>query len=190
MQYLVLIFATLFSSVAEANAGIPVVSFGLPFMVLNLVFVVLIETAVVKSLRRDLDFVGIAPGVFVANLITTLIGYPVVAILAALTAVFGMNLGWILPFSELEQMNFYVSTAMFVTLVPSYFLSVWLEGKWLKRHRIPSRAVWIANLASYIFLSVQIYLMPPMFLIGFGKYTFETSYVVIMKLANLFMTNQ
>lgn len=190
MRFALLTFTLLSSSVADANVGIPIVSFGLPFMMLNLIFVVLIESVVMKCLRRDLKFGRILPRVFNANLLTTLIGYPVVAILEAMTAVLGLNLGWLLPYSELDQMNIYVGTAMLLTLIPSYFLSVLIEGKWLRREHVPSKVVWLANLASYIFLTVQVYLLPPMFLVGFGKYTFESSYVVIMKMASPFMHTQ
>lgn len=181
------IIAFLYSGVAHANVGIPVVSFGLPFMLLNLVAVVLIETAVMKYLRRDLKFLPALSTVAVANLITTVIGYPVVAGLEAMSALVGLNLGWILPYSGLDQMGIYVSTTLFLTLIPSYFLSVWIEGKWLRRIAVPSKVVWLANLASYVFLTIQVYLLPPTFLLGFGKYTAELSFVVIMKIVSLFV---
>jgi hypothetical protein len=189
MQYAIFIILLLSVSVANANVGIPVVSFGLPFMMLNLLFVVAIESIVVKRRHAGLNSKGIVSGVMVANLITTLFGYPVVAVLVALTAVSGLNIGWLLPFSELDKMNFYVSTAMFVTLVPCYFLSAWIEARWLRRHRVPAKTTWIANLASYCFLTAVVYLLPPTLLVSLGKHTFETSYKVIMTFASLIMGN-
>ena len=189
MRFAVLVFALLSTSVANANVGIPVVSFGLPFMMLNLLFVVAIESIVVKRRHAGLNSKNIISGVLVANLVTTLVGYPVVAVFVALTAVSGLNIGWLLPFSELDKMGFYVSTAMFVTLVPCYFLSAWIEAWWLRRNHVPAKTAWLANLASYIFLTAEVYLLPPTLLMSMGKYTFETSYVFVMTLANLITGN-
>jgi hypothetical protein len=79
MRYAIFTFSLLSVNVANANVGIPVVSFGLPFMMLNLLFVVAIESIVVKRRHAGLNSKGIVSGVMVANLITTLVGYPVVA---------------------------------------------------------------------------------------------------------------
>jgi hypothetical protein len=74
---------------------------------------------------------------------------------------------------------------MFLTLVPSYLLSGWIESRWLRRYQISSKAVWLANTASYVFLTIQVYLLPPKLLLGLGRYTYESSYVVIMRILGL-----
>jgi len=187
-RFLLLIF--LIPAIANANVGIPVVSFGLPFMIANLIFVVLIEAFVLKKLNITLDNYKVIKQVFLANLITALIGYPLISILEAMSAIFGINLGWLLPFENLSEMKFYIGTAMFLTLVPCYFLSVWIEGRWLKR-RLSASISWkhmfVAHLASYSFLTVQAYTQFPIHPLAYGRYTFESFYVVVMSIVHFFV---
>jgi hypothetical protein len=182
-------FILLIPALANADVGIPVVSFGWPFMVANLFFVVLIEALVLKKLRSDLDKFKILKHVFLANLITTLIGYPLIAILEATTAVFGINLGWLLPFENLNGMRLYIGTAMLLTLIPCYFLSVWIEGRWLRRkldNEISWKQMYIVNFASYLFLTAQVYSQLPLHPLAYGIYAFEPLYVAVMSLIQLF----
>lgn len=162
--------------VVGANVGIPVVAIGLPFMAANLIFIVLIEAIILKKANTNLGVFKLLIQVFLANLITALIGYPLIAVLEASSVIFGMNLGWFLPFPNLEKMKFYIGTGVLLTLIPCFFLSVWIEGRWLRR-RFPNGIFWknifIANLASYLFLTVQIYTQYPIHPFSYGKYTFE-----------------
>lgn len=188
-----LTFLTFFlSSIANANVGIPIVSIGLPFMLANFIFVVLIEVFVIGKIHGNLKLVPTIKQVFIANFITTVIGYPVVAIFEAMSMLFGLQLGWLLPFQNLSEMNLYVSTIMFFTLVPCYFLSVWLEGLYLRRYLsndISWKSIYLANLASYLFLIIQVFTQFPIHLMAYGKYTFEISYRIVAGLLMLFMNN-
>lgn len=179
--------------IANANVGIPVVAFGLPLIAANLIFIVLIEAFVLKKLNTNLGMLKTVKQVFLANLITTLIGYPLVAILEAMTAIFGINLGWLLPFENLGEMKVYIGTAMLLTLIPCYFLSVWIEGSWLKR-RLSSNISWknifAANFASYLFLTVQVYTQFPIHPLNYGKYTIEYFYGAVMSIIQLFSGGQ
>lgn len=177
-------------AIANANVGIPVVSFGFPFMVANLIFVILIEAFLIKKLHNEMLMAKIIKQVFLANLITTLIGYPLVASLEAMSAIFGKNLGWLLPFENLNEMKTYIGTAMLLTLIPCYFLSVWIEGCWLKRRlseNISWKNIFLVHVASYSFLIAQSYSQFPIHLLAYGKYTFTLFYAFIMGIIQIFI---
>jgi|GEM_PF-5528478 len=178
-------------AMAHANVGIPVVSFGLPFMAANLILVVLIEAFVIKRLYPKLDNFSVAKSVLFANLITTLIGYPLIGVLEAMTPIIldtNSSLGWILPYENLNEMNVYISTMMFLTLIPCYFLSVWIEGLWLRR-RLSAEISWknivLAHLFSYLFLTVQVCANLPV--LYFNKHTFDATCDLLGYLHNLIL---
>lgn len=100
---------TLGNHAARADVGIPIVSVAFPFLVVNLAFVVAIEVFVLGKIRPALRGRRLVAQVFLANLVTTLIGYPLVAFAEAFSALFGWSLGWLLPFPDLERMHLRVS---------------------------------------------------------------------------------
>ena len=87
-------------------------------------------------------------------------------------------------------MRFYVGTVMLLTLIPCYFLSVWIEGLWLKR-KLSSDLAWknlfLANLASYLFLTAQVYAQFPIHILYYGRFTFEPFYVALMTIIQFFI---
>ncbi|MCB0377834.1 MAG: hypothetical protein KDD33_05015 [Bdellovibrionales bacterium] len=121
----------LFCSQAMANVGIPVVVYGYPFVVASLLFVILSETFVLSFLKGGLSLSHELKWVGIANLLTTLIGYPLAAIFTALMPfVIRLQIGWLIPFENLAKMEIYHFIALAITLIPCFFLSVWLE-RWL-----------------------------------------------------------
>lgn len=189
MPFLLVVLTLFLPAIAHANVGIPVVAVGLPFMVVNLVFVVLIEAFVLKRFHVNLDGRTVVKKVFGANLLTTLLGYPLVAIILALTVIFGLHLGWLLPFEDLYEKRLYIGMALFMTLVPCYFLSVWIEGHWLKRRlsqEISWKSCFTIHLVSYLFLTAQAYIQYPIHPLDYGKYTLELFYPVVIGIIRLF----
>lgn len=188
MKRFILISGLWLAAPAFANVGIPVVAFGWPFMLVNLLFVILIEVFVLKKIFPALSLKGVVTQVAVANLITTVIGYPLVAVVEGLSPLLQMNLGWILPFANVERMYGYLGLSMLLTLIPCYFLSVWVEGKWL-RSRLKAPIGWkplyVIHLFSYAFLIAQIWGFPvPM--LTYGALTYEWAYKAVMSLVMLF----
>ncbi len=189
MRFLIPILGLLISAPAFANVGIPVVAFGWPFMLANLLFVVLIEVFVLRKLRPELGWGRAGKHVLIANLFTTLIGYPLVAVIEGLSPALNLNIGWLLPFPGLERMHGYVGIMMLLTLIPCYFLSAWFEGKWLRRklsRAIQWRHMYLIHLASYAFLIAQVFGRFPMPLLKYGAFTYEWAYVAVMSVVALF----
>lgn len=154
---------------AYANVGIPIVVVGVPFMLAHLLAVVLIETIVLKCLRKDLNTWQMLKQITLANLITTLIGYPIVGILEGLFPLIGLNIGWLLPFNNIEKMHGYISIMMLISLVPCYFLSVYVEGQWLRKrlsNNISKKDIYLIHTASYLYLVLLSYLYNPLLLLS------------------------
>ncbi len=173
----------------QANVGIPVVSIGLPLLLVNLLFVVGIETWVLRKRHAELQGRETLKQVFLANLVTTLVGYPVVAVLVALLVFVGFNGGWLYPFDNLAEMKIYVSNAVVVTLVPCFFLSVWIEGRWLRRtlsSGIRWRDCYAIHAASYAFLFAQVYAQFPVKLLDYAQHAVEPTFSAMSGIARLF----
>jgi hypothetical protein len=159
---------------SNANAGIPLVGLGLPFLCLALVPVVLIEAWIIK--RRWLNFQGrIVSPLFVANIVSTFVGYPIawalLLLLALITGSTGIeNLAttqgllttlalqsaWLPPHEG--QMRWLIPAAGLVSLIPTFFISVYLEVRILIRFlgaeaKARTRDFVIANLATYSLLA-------------------------------------
>lgn len=163
-NYLVCIVLFLMTWPVYANVGIPVVSFGWPFLISNLIFVVLIEVWILHKLTK-LSFKKGVKALFVVNLFTTLIAYPILGILIGLVPALGFNIGWLLPYINLQEKTYYIGLAMTITLVPCFFLSVWLERKFLENWfhiTVSWRHVYFIHLASYSFLLFQVFTGYPM----------------------------
>ena len=166
-----------------ADAGIPMIGLQFPAMVALLIPVVLLEAVVVNKHLR-IGFVKAVCGVFPANLVSTLLGFPI-----AWGLMLGIEFvsGYLLlgayhvfpsiqritesPIFQLASLPFFsawvgnnpvmVPVAAVVLLIPSFFISIWIERKictriWVSEPAINlssvQRAVRQANIVSYLFL--------------------------------------
>lgn len=167
-----------FPAQAQANAGVPMVFLTLPGMVLALVPVVLVEMRVI------IKGLGLAPRVAFkvaawSNVLTTFVGVPLTwAILLVLEGVtggdraYGINTPlkkllavtwqapWLIPYEADHNLYWMVPAAMMWLLVPTFFMSWWLEylaaARMLPgtdRPRLKS-VMFRANLVSYALLEL------------------------------------
>jgi hypothetical protein len=169
---------------AKADAGVPMIAFSYPIMVCLLVFVVLIEAAyfrtqVNSSWRASLVSLGKAnllttlvgfPMIWLVVLILELAFWFAVyrlvekhehleRIMATppgqlLTG--ALSAAWLGPTNS----KLAVTAAFVALLLPAFFVSAWLEAKmvarcnWNENATAVKRAVWQANMLSYLFLAV------------------------------------
>jgi hypothetical protein len=159
------------------HAGIPMLVVELPLMLCALGPVILLETEVVRrglSLPYRKAIVGVAK----ANVLSTLIGVPLawlIMFVIELSAGFpllsaAMKLDWPVENFVLKYL-FHALTAAWIVgsvsgiafatavlLVPTFFISAFLEGRscrrsWADLDRVSvNRSAWYANLASYSLL--------------------------------------
>lgn len=161
---------------AWANAGLPMIFLGLPFLIAALIPVAVIEGLVYHrelscSLKRSLA------GSSAANIVSTLIGYPLawtlqVAVMMAVGGImflffrdsnppdfleyifFPLSSAWLMP----GAMTWQIFLAGLIGLVPAFFVSFWCEWRLLKRlwkdidPQLIRRAVWKANTTTYLIL--------------------------------------
>ena len=152
--------------------GILVLFFGFPYVFINLELVVAIEAFMLHHLlHKTADPKRLWKAVFVANLVTTLVGYPIAAALMGLFPFIGLNIGWLVPFENVQEMTSYIAISLILTLIPAYFLSVWIEGK-IIRKRFPEReitlkVIFLTNLASYTLLSAEAFIVNPLKLLKY-----------------------
>jgi hypothetical protein len=176
-------------SLARADAGVPMLLVAYPVILYFLALVILIE-AIYLRLRLRTRWWKTLSGTTIANGVTMLLGYPLMwliylvlefalfaVILAAdksgLTAhlnsapdnlashVIGIvaTAAWMGPWPG-QQANWPILLAFVVLLIPSFFLSGWIESKflghkyWIDADRNSRRAVWQANILSYVFLAI------------------------------------
>jgi hypothetical protein len=162
-----------------ADAGIPMIGLQLPAMVALLIPVVLLEAFVVSKQLR-IGFVKAICGVFPANLVSTLVGFPIAW--GVMLGIEFMLLGAYHVFPSIEgimdspvfqlvSLPFFsawlgdnpvmVPVAAAVLLIPSFFISIWIERKictriWVSEPSInlssAQCAVRQANIVSYLFL--------------------------------------
>jgi hypothetical protein len=168
----------LFPEPACANIGVPMIAVTLPWMVLALVPVILIEGFILAR-RHTLPFSLAASVMSKANILSTFIGIPVTWLVLMLLQMLtggGTSHGiktvaerflavtwqapWLIPYeSELYWM---IPAAFLVLSLPffisSYYLESFIVGKKLNDLPLPSlkQSVLFANLASYALLDASV----------------------------------
>ncbi len=171
-------WALCFPGPAQANAGVPMIFLTLPGMALALLPVIFLEMRVLDKC------LGLTPRLAFkvsawANLLTTVVGVPLTwAILTVLEGVTGggraygidtpakkllavtWQAPWLIPYEADHNLYWMVPAAMMWLLVPTFFMSWWLEyltaARMLRdadRTRLKS-AMFRANLLSYAFLEL------------------------------------
>ena len=164
------------STPLSANAGVPVVFFSYPMMILALVPIILIEFFLISK-KISADWRPVLKGVIWGNLASTLFGFPLAwfLLLGLEAATTGMSCGpgfdtplkavlttlfeaaWLCPHDA--QLSWLIPSAIFINLFLAYFISIFIEYQILKYFtRFPDtlllkRMVWRANLISYLALS-------------------------------------
>ncbi|MCI5121718.1 MAG: hypothetical protein D3908_11110 [Candidatus Electrothrix sp. AUS4] len=165
------------ASWSYANVGIPMIAIQFPFMLSLLVPVVIIEAAL---LRQALELRwATATGISLkANLTSTILGCPLAWFLQILATIMLSGLAvekeilgglnpyellsastFILPFPKYEGKLFWlIPFGGLVGLVPAYFVSVWFEYPFIRKHAHakginPKRLMCRVNLLSYALLS-------------------------------------
>ena len=161
-----------------ADIGVPMIFVQWPLMFCALVFVIAIEAEVARrrlALPARRAFAGAAK----ANVLSTLVGVPLawlfmlaVAFTTALPlAVAGDKWHWpadppleyilaVLGMAWTADSGRAVALAATLLLVPTFFMSVFLERRWYRRSwpdldvAAVDRCAWLANLFSYSFLLV------------------------------------
>ncbi len=172
---LVLLFT---ASSSYANAGIPIVTVQLPFMLSLLVPVVLIEAILLRQALALHWFTATLIS-FKANLISTILGCPIAWVLQFFVSIpvaigienffagnehaerlsdfLGMMVG-VLPISGLEVELFWLlPLGGLVGLLPAYFVSVWFEYPFIRKQADeqgihPKRLMYRVNIFSYALL--------------------------------------
>ena len=131
------------SSVASANAGVPMIFLVMPAFGLSLVPIVLIEAAYLSK-QLNLGFRKAIKTTNISNLVSTLVGIPltwlllvIIQMLAGGGGGFGLDttLGrvlsvtlqapWLIPYES--DLHWMIPTAGLVLLVPFFFVSWWSE---------------------------------------------------------------
>jgi hypothetical protein len=176
-------FLLLSPNVAHADAGIPMLPFAYPVIVVFLLPVIAIEAVYIR-MRLGTDWGKTIRATAKANLITLLLGFPL-AWLIFLIVEFVFYLA--LTFSGIEnhihwtlssritdflivvtsaawmgpiELKWAIPVAYVTLLIPSFFLSGYVESRlldkrgWLKSESRSAAVVWQANVLSYIFLAV------------------------------------
>jgi hypothetical protein len=163
----------LFPDCAFADTGVPMIFLGFPLMLVAFLPVCLLEIWYFKHALKVKTKPLVAP-IFLANLMSTLIGYPLSwALLLGLNLVTtgGRSVGlstlwtkiaavtlqaaWLIPYEQ--HLNWMIPVAGMVGLIPAFFLSVWIEFLILRQFsfgvvQIQKKDVWWANVVSYAFL--------------------------------------
>ncbi|MFA5320162.1 MAG: hypothetical protein WC418_03155 [Candidatus Omnitrophota bacterium] len=143
LSAVMMFFLLSFPLYSYANAGLPIIFITFPYMLLAFIPIFLIEGVVYKK-RLNMSYGSSFSVSFLANLLSTLIGFPlawllslVVEILLSLSQqgatgtvskVLLTVLGpaWLAPPIETAD-QWYVPIAAFFGLIPAYFVSVWME---------------------------------------------------------------
>lgn len=141
--------------IAYADAGLPIVLFNTPLLMLQvLVFIMLLEAFVYKLTLRIKFKESFFPSI-IANFISTLITIPLFLVKAIILAL-GADLLWKIKFKPPTVLTDWV--IYIFELILSYFISVVIEFFILKRYFKPIdnrkilRAVFIANTVTYTIL--------------------------------------
>jgi len=168
----------------HADAGVPMIAFTFPAMIVAFIPIVFIE-AIVYSFSLKIKYKNAIFPSFISNLKSTLVGIPVtwaylllVQLLGALLMTLFANvfpkipalhraftllaqIAWFLPFEE-NQYNWMVPTAAAIGLIPTYFISIKIEFEAIKKYfkdvdefRL-KQVVKKANTVTYIILFIYI----------------------------------
>lgn len=157
-----------------ANIGVPMLPVQGMFMVLALIPIIVIEAVIVCKKQRA-SFKRSLGGSAAANAVSTLAGVPLswgVMLLvmmagylfddalalkwdspAVMIAYVVLNAAWLAPYEE--HLNWMVPMALAILMIPSYFVSVWIEYLVFKRiwKDVDRKSVWntmrIANGVTY-----------------------------------------
>lgn len=160
---------------ALADAGIPMLPVAYPVILLSLVPVIGIEVLYIRT-RLKTGWWDTLVATAGANFVTLLLGYPLVWVvmlmvefglswvadlirLKRLSEIFGylifaLSPAWINPTKD----RWPVLLAFAILLIPSFFLSAFVEAElldehgWLLFEGSSARTVWKANILSYLFL--------------------------------------
>lgn len=168
---------------AHADAGIPMLPFAYPVIVVFLLPVIAIEALYIR-IRLRTDWKNTISATAKANLITLLLGFPLAWLIFFVVE---MTLYAALMFSGVEnhihwalspratdflivitsaawmgpiEERWAVPVAYVALLIPSFFLSGYVESRlldkrgWLRSEGRSANVVWQANVLSYIFLAV------------------------------------
>ena len=163
------LFFLLVSS-AWANIGVPMIVVIEPFLLIAFIPVVIIECVYLKKHLPFIPFRKALYSLFVANLVSAIVGLPVLWVLwVSLMILFGggsslgiildltVQAAWLLPYeSELYWM---VPVALIVFFIPAYFVSAVIEARiamlMLEKFytsNLIKKETWVANFYSYCFL--------------------------------------
>lgn len=188
----VLLALFLTTSEAQANIGLPMIVVVWPTFWFALIPIVVIESLVMKRILTSTSSRYLLFTATSSNLISTLVGIPLAwlgMLLIQLTVPGGagtfpdlnpyaqailsvtLQAPWLLPYAH--QYFWMIPTAFTVLMIPLFFMSyiieAWVSLKMLTRQsgessEIVKRAVWNANLFSYLFLFISVIilsLIPP-----------------------------
>ena len=157
-----------------ADAGIPMLFIQLPYLAILFLPVIAVESFVTWK-RLRISFGQVLSGTVRANFISTFIGFPLAWLAlvvlemflgggsawglktpAARLAAVTLQAPWLIPYeSELYWM---IPAASLVLLIPAFPVSVWVEGRCLRRRWTTIdgkrlwQTVWLANAVSYAIL--------------------------------------
>ncbi len=172
-KYILLFFFFLIPATpAYANVGVPMVFITLPYMIVSLIPVILIEAYIVLKIL-GLPYLRSCKIMTISNLVSTLIGIPITWIILVLLEIFtvgdgALGLGepatrlmavtwqapWLIPYES--NLYWMIPSATLTLLVP-FFLASWsIEyhvSKMLLRKtdkRILNSVIFKANLTTYI----------------------------------------
>ena len=154
-----------------ANAGVPMIFWQLPAMLMALPAVIAVEMLLAKF-RYQIPLGSNFKGVTLSNLASTVIGIPLawltmlaLNILTTGTGAMGLNTpmgvfqsvvlqsSWLVPYRE--QLAWMIPTATLVLLVPYFFASLYSERLALRfiwvdiPHETIRSYTWLANLTTY-----------------------------------------
>ena len=174
---------------AHADAGIPMIALGIPFFILALIPVILIEASIYRK-QLGITFKKSIKGSTLANLSSTLVGYPLswfvhlgltmlVAYLEFRGPAQSNFLSYILfPLTSAVVMSispWQLCLAGIFGLIPAFFISVPLENNILKKifnECEPQRvrnSVWQANKITYFILAAILFVLFLIFFLTFLK---------------------
>lgn len=163
-----------FPSICFADIGLPMLFIGVPMMLVWLIPIIVIETIVFRG-KLKTNYVKTCGAVSLANVISTIFGYPLSWVLllglqlltGRFYSIFGtkplwfkiwsvtFGAAWMMP-SE-SEMYWMVPIAGMVGMIPAFFISVYLEYLVIlpffsenKKYLLPLS--WKANLITYLLL--------------------------------------
>ena len=163
-------------SLASANAGVPMIMFAMPALIVSLLPIIGVETLILRN-RLALPSKAAFKLACLGNLASTLLGVPITwLILVAMQMLAGgggafdmdTTLGrilavtvqapWLLPYES--HMHWMIPTAGIVLLVPFFFVS-WRSEYLVAKHVVPHnpkealrKTIRDANLATYVLLAL------------------------------------